>query len=177
MPNRFHPAALGLASLVLAITPTLAADLHAQMRQATANGPGEAVGAVTITSSPQGAVFKPELHGLPPGQHGFHVHENGSCAPSTANGQVTPAGAAGGHWDPEHTGHHEGPGKPGHLGDLPFLNVGPNGAATETVVAPRIKDVQALKGHALMVHAGGDTYSDEPALGGGGARIACGVVE
>jgi len=28
-----------------------------------------------------------------------------------------------------------------------------------------------------MVHAGGDNYSDTPAaLGGGGARMACGVV-
>jgi Cu-Zn family superoxide dismutase len=28
-----------------------------------------------------------------------------------------------------------------------------------------------------MIHAGGDNYSDEPApLGGGGARVACGVV-
>ena len=28
----------------------------------------------------------------------------------------------------------------------------------------------------LMIHAGGDTYADEPHLGGGGARMACGVV-
>jgi Cu-Zn family superoxide dismutase len=29
-----------------------------------------------------------------------------------------------------------------------------------------------------MIHAGGDNYSDHPKrLGGGGARIACGVVK
>jgi Cu-Zn family superoxide dismutase len=29
-----------------------------------------------------------------------------------------------------------------------------------------------------MIHAGGDNYSDHPEkLGGGGARIACGVVK
>jgi superoxide dismutase, Cu-Zn family len=29
----------------------------------------------------------------------------------------------------------------------------------------------------IMIHSGGDNYSDQPApLGGGGARIACGVV-
>jgi Cu-Zn family superoxide dismutase len=29
-----------------------------------------------------------------------------------------------------------------------------------------------------MIHAGGDTYSDMPApLGGGGARLACGVIK
>ena len=31
---------------------------------------------------------------------------------------------------------------------------------------------------ALMLHAGGDNYSDQPApLGGGGARMACGVAQ
>jgi superoxide dismutase, Cu-Zn family len=29
-----------------------------------------------------------------------------------------------------------------------------------------------------MIHSGGDNYSDAPApLGGGGARIACGVIK
>jgi len=28
-----------------------------------------------------------------------------------------------------------------------------------------------------MIHEGGDTYDDEPHLGGGGPRMACGVVE
>jgi len=35
-----------------------------------------------------------------------------------------------------------------------------------------------LKGHALMIHQGGDNYADTPEkLGGGGARAACGVVK
>jgi Cu-Zn family superoxide dismutase len=33
-----------------------------------------------------------------------------------------------------------------------------------------------VKDRALMIHAGADNYSDTPeTLGGGGARIACGV--
>ena len=33
-------------------------------------------------------------------------------------------------------------------------------------------------GRALMIHANGDNYSDIPKkLGGGGARVACGVVQ
>ena len=48
---------------------------------------------------------------------------------------------------------------------------------SKTVVAPRLK-VSDLAGHALVIHAGGDNYSDQPApLGGGGARIACGVIK
>lgn len=177
MPSLVRTVAFGLALPVFGGSAAVAAELHAGMRQATANGPGESVGTVTVAGSPNGAEFKVDLHGLPPGPHGFHVHENGSCAPSNANGQATPAGAAGGHMDPGHTGHHEGPTKEGHLGDLPVLTVGQNGAAQETLAAPRIKDIQALKGHALMIHAGGDNYSDDPPLGGGGARIACGVIE
>ncbi len=34
------------------------------------------------------------------------------------------------------------------------------------------------EGLAIMVHAGGDNYSDDPKpLGGGGDRIACGVIQ
>ena len=35
-----------------------------------------------------------------------------------------------------------------------------------------------FQGKSLMIHEGGDNYSDTPKpLGGGGARIACGVVK
>jgi Cu-Zn family superoxide dismutase len=155
-----------------------ATELRANMNLATPSGPGEAIGTVTIADSAQGAVIKTDLKGLPPGPHGFHVHEHSSCEPAPTNGHPTPAGAAGGHFDPEHTGKHAGPRGDGHLGDLPVLQVGANGAATETLAAPRIKDVGALRGKALMIHAGGDNYSDQPEpLGGGGARIACGVLQ
>ena len=63
------------------------------------------------------------------------------------------------------------------LGDLPVLTVGADGTAKEELTAPHIKDLGAVRGRALMIHAGGDNYADEPKpLGGGGARIACGVV-
>jgi Cu-Zn family superoxide dismutase len=155
-----------------------AVELRADMRRATPSGPGEAVGTVTIADSAQGAIIKTDLKGLPPGPHGFHVHENSSCEPMTSNGQTVPAGAAGGHFDPRLTGEHAGPKGNGHLGDLPVLQVAANGAATETLTAPHITDVGALRGKALMIHAGGDNYSDQPTpLGGGGARLACGVLQ
>ena len=35
-----------------------------------------------------------------------------------------------------------------------------------------------VQGRSLMVHAGGDNHADHPApLGGGGARVACGVIK
>ena len=49
---------------------------------------------------------------------------------------------------------------------------------TTPVLAPRIKDLKELQGLSLMVHVGGDNHSDHPkALGGGGARLACGVIK
>ncbi|MBN3154705.1 superoxide dismutase family protein, partial [Pectobacterium brasiliense] len=65
-----------------------------------------------------------------------------------------------------------------HLGDLPGLVVNADGTSTYPILAPRIKSLSEVKNHALMVHVGGDNYADTPAkLGGGGARMACGVIK
>jgi Cu-Zn family superoxide dismutase len=166
---------IGAAALCLAAGAAGAATVHADM---ALTKDGASVGTIDVADSPSGAVFTVNLKGLPPGPHGFHVHQNGSCAAAPGkDGAMTPAGAAGGHLDPAMTGKHEGPEGMGHLGDLPLITVGADGTASASVLAPRIKDVSALKGRALMIHAGGDNYSDTPApLGGGGARLACGVV-
>ena len=84
--------------------------------------------------------------------------------------------AAGGHYDPAGSKRHSAPWGDGHLGDLPALSVDANGN-TSPVLAPRLK-MADLKGRALMIHAGGDNYADQPApLGGGGVRWACGVIQ
>jgi Cu-Zn family superoxide dismutase len=124
-----------------------------------------------------GLLIVPDLHGLSPGQHGFHVHQHPDCGPKTSQGKVVPGGAAGGHYDPQDTGRHAGPVGNGHLGDLPVLLADGDGNATMAMFAPRL-EVPDLVGRALMVHEGGDNYSDEPKpLGGGGARVACGVMD
>ena len=147
-----------------------------EMFRATAEGVGEKVGTVTVTNTPYGTLFSPQLKGLTPGLHGFHVHENPSCQPGEKNGKKVAGLAAGGHYDPEGTGAHKGPYGDGHLGDLPALYVDEAGVAQHPVLAPRLKPLD-LKGRSLMVHAGGDNYADHPEkLGGGGARIVCGVV-
>ncbi len=139
-------------------------------------GIGASLGSVRIMESAYGLVFQPALTGLAPGLHGFHVHENPSCAPVSRDGVAVAALAAGGHYDPGKTGRHGTPWGDGHLGDLPPLYVAPDGSANAAVLAPRLK-LSDLSARALMVHAGGDNHSDHPqALGGGGARVACGVI-
>lgn len=90
---------------------------------------------------------------------------------------MVPGLAAGGHYDPANTDFHSGPYGEGHLGDLSLLYADSKGEANSPILAPRVK-VSDLKGRSLMIHAGGDNYSDNPKkLGGGGARMACGVVK
>jgi Cu-Zn family superoxide dismutase len=167
-----------LAAVSTVGSNAFAADPAATMNKVTVEGVGEAIGTATVTMSPAGAVFHLDLKGLPPGSHGLHVHENGGCGTAIANGNPVPAGAAGGHWDSAHTGKHEGPAGQGHFGDLPVLEVGADGSAVKTLTAPRMMDLEAVRGHAIVIHAGGDNFSDQPApLGGGGTRIACGVIK
>lgn len=155
-----------------------AADQTVTLYEARADGAGPSLGTIRIEETPYGLAFHPQLAGLPAGLHGFHFHENGSCGPSTTpNGNVVPAGAAGGHFDPKGTKHHGEPWGDGHLGDLPPLYVGADGQATQPVLAPRLLKLSEITGRALMLHVGGDNHADHPAaLGGGGARLACAVV-
>jgi Cu-Zn family superoxide dismutase len=147
------------------------------MNLITDQGTGKAIGTVTILDTPQGLKITPALSGLPAGTHGLHVHEKPDCGPGMKDGKPVAGLAAGGHFDPAMTGKHEGPAGQGHRGDLPALEVAGDGSATATVTAPRLT-VADVKGRSLMVHAGGDNYADAPApLGGGGARIACGVIK
>lgn len=155
-----------------------AETLSVPMKAVTAEGVGESVGTVKIESSQYGLVLRPELSGLDSGAHGFHIHAKDSCEPAQKDGETIAAGAAGGHWDPKNTGKHGEPWGEGHMGDLPALMVDGDGKANQPVLAPRLKSLGDIKGLALMVHKGGDNHSDHPQpLGGGGARVACGVIE
>ena len=162
-------------ALISALPSAAAAEIVVPMNLVNENGIGNAAGEVTISESKYGVVLTPALNGLAPGLHGFHIHQNPDCGPNEKDGKPVPALAAGGHYDPDKTNRHRTPWGDGHLGDLPPLFVDANGNGTQPVLAPRLK-ISDLKGRALMVHVGGDNHADHPApLGGGGARIVCGV--
>ncbi len=154
-----------------------AAEREVTMHKVSAEGKHETIGVVRISETEHGLLFEPNLRGLEPGLHGFHVHQNASCEPAEKDGDMTAAAAAGGHFAPDNADQHRGPYADGHLGDLPALYVDENGNAEHPVLAPRLDKVSTIADRALMIHAGGDNYSDQPeALGGGGARVACGVI-
>lgn len=167
-----------LSALTMGISPvSLAAENPIVIHAIDEEGVGEEIGTVTTEDTEYGLLLTPNLTNIPPGIHGFHLHENPSCDAGVEDGEVTPGLAAGGHYDPENTGSHEGPYGDGHLGDLPPLIADEEGNATLPVLAPRLSQSDLTR-RSLMVHSQGDNFSDQPEeLGGGGGRIACGVVE
>ena len=176
-----RPFSVAVASTVLSgllSAAASAASLQVGVKKVGADGVGESIGTITFRDTTDiGLVVMPRLEGLQPGAHGFHIHENADCGTDSKGGKTVAGGAAGGHYDPEKTGRHAGPVGNGHLGDLPELLVDPDGNARMAVVAPRLQ-VPDLVGRTVMIHEGGDNYSDEPKpLGGGGARVACGVID
>lgn len=168
-----------LLALLIGVTTQSFAETTAQkitpppitvsMYATTAQGIGQLMGTVTISENPYGLLFTPHLSGLPVSPHGFHIHTTPSCEMKGM--------AANGHLDPININKHLGPYGSGHLGDLPALYVNADGTATIPVLAPRLKDLATVRNHALMIHEGGDNYSDTPEkLGGGGGRMICGVI-
>jgi superoxide dismutase, Cu-Zn family len=167
------------AALVAVLSVTARAEqITVTMHAVDDKGVGPEIGTVKAEDGPDGLLLTPSLSGLSPGPHGFHLHEHADCGPSLKDGKITAANTAGGHFDPQKTGKHAGPMGAGHLGDLPLIEIGPDGKVSSKLplTAPRL-EVADLHGHAFVIHAKGDNYSDEPEpLGGGGARVACGVV-
>lgn len=174
MNVRVTTISLGLVSSMVLSMNAIAAQV--EMKLLNADG-DQAIGHVTLEDSAYGLVITPSLKQLTPGMHGFHIHAKGSCGPADKGGKQVLGGAAGGHFDPTNTSKHGLPWTDGnHKGDLPALYVDAKGMAAYAVLAPRLK-LEEIKGKAIMVHAGGDNHSDQPApLGGGGSRMACGVI-
>jgi Cu-Zn family superoxide dismutase len=159
--------------LMLATGLAVAQQVTVDVNRISDAGVGGKVGTVTITGG-KDVTFRVELTGLPKGQRGFHVHEKGDCSPAMKGGKMTAGIAAGEHYDPEGKKSHRGPSGVGHKGDLPLLN-GTNKGIRQTVVAPRLK-LDDIRGRSLVIHEGGDNYTDTPENGGGRGRVACGVI-
>ena len=168
--------ACALFAILFGAGSVCAAEVTVTMNKVSEDGIGAMIGTIAFQDTAKGLKISPNLSGLTEGQHGFHVHENADCGAKEKEGKPVAGLAAGGHFDSGNTGKHEGPDGKGHLGDLPVLYVDGKGQATRASFAPRLK-TSDLEGRSIMIHAGGDNYSDQPApLGGGGARVACGVV-
>ncbi|MBB3066315.1 superoxide dismutase family protein [Limibacillus halophilus] len=181
LKNAFFATATGLAIISACLQSANANEVAVEMHLISGMGVGNAIGTVTLSDSDNGLLLKINLSDkLAPGPHGFHIHENPSCDAADKDGAMVAGLAAGGHFDPAGTGTHGGPSGEGHLGDLPilFVQISEDGATAtkHTLVAPRLTVADVL-GRSLMIHESGDNFRDEPKpLGGGGGRVACGII-
>jgi Cu-Zn family superoxide dismutase len=138
------------------------------------NAQNQPIGTATLSQVTGGVRVVMELHGLPPGPKGVHLHEAAKCDPPDFT-------SAGGHFNPEQKQHGllntAGP----HAGDLPNVTVTADGTGRlesfndRVTLEPGPKSLLDGAGTALVIHAAPDDFRTDP-TGGSGARIACGVI-
>lgn len=170
---------LGLLALLsgLGACEELALDPESRGAEAVLfDGEGRRVGEAMFAESDDNPVVVMRLQAwdLPPGVHGFHIHEAGACESPAFE-------TAGGHFNPFRRKHGlknpEGP----HAGDLPNLVVPDHGRVDVTIAIRRVtlgdgrNSLLLPQGTSLVIHADPDDGITEP-HGNSGARIACGVI-
>jgi Cu-Zn family superoxide dismutase len=161
----FSITLLILGACATAMRPTASATLAPTSGQT-------ASGTVTFMQNADGSVtVDVKLSGVPPGTHGFHVHDKGDCGD---NGN-----AAGGHFNPTNAPH----GAPGdasrHAGDFGNVEADASGNVNESRTLHGItveSGATSVVGHAVILHANPDDLKTQP-TGNAGGRIACGVVQ
>jgi Cu-Zn family superoxide dismutase len=146
-----------------------ASTVTTRMRDAA----GKDLGTLTLTEAAEAITVAGRLTGLPPGEHGIHLHQVGRCDPPSFE-------SAGDHWNPTNRQHGKQSPQGPHLGDLPNVTVAQDRSVMVQATTPggTLRGANALldsDGAAVVVHARRDDYRSQPA-GDSGDRIACGVV-
>jgi superoxide dismutase, Cu-Zn family len=167
-------ASLLTAIAILSVPSIIAVEAAETAKAMLKDAKGEDVGSVSLMQTSAGVLLQLSLKGVPAGEHAFHIHAVGKCEPPGFN-------SAGGHFNPGDA-HHGMMSGPGHAGDMPNLHVPASGALDLEVVNAAItldKDkpnsVFHPGGTAIVIHAGKDDYTSDPA-GNAGGRIICGAI-
>ena len=138
---------------------------------------GDAVGLATFTEGENGVTIHLLVQGLTPGEHGWHLHEFGSCDGNTDE----PFSSAGGHWNPTEMEHGAPDAAMHHVGDFGNFEATADGMAEATITTTDFTlgdgptSIHDDDGTAIIIHAGRDDLMTQPS-GDSGARFACGVV-
>ena len=162
---------LCVAILVLASCASMSSGPSASATLSSTSG-STASGTVLFVQKADGSVdVTVHLTGVPPGVHGFHIHDKGDCGDNgnAAGGHFNPAGAA--HGAPTADAH--------HAGDFGNVTADAQGVV-ETTFNTRSITVAAgpdtVVGHAVILHGNPDDLMTQP-TGNAGPRIACGIAE
>lgn len=122
-------------------------------------------GMITFEEAGDHLMVRGSVSGLERGKHGFHVHSGMSCDDF------------GDHFNPMDV-EHGSPDEPTrHHGDLGNLVADSSGVAEYERIDRKLSltGEYSIAGRALIVHAGEDSYLDQPS-GDAGPVIACGII-
>ncbi len=129
-------------------------------------------GTVTFRDTPEGLRISAQLSRVPPGKHGFHIHEFGSCEDMGK--------AAGGHYNPLSSPHGlvTKDGLHGaHAGDLGNITADEKGNASLESIIPDVSlggGKYTVGGRAVILHEKADDFGQP--VGNAGSRIGCGGI-
>jgi superoxide dismutase, Cu-Zn family len=170
----FHCASVLTAVALLSVPPIIVLEAAETAKAVLKDAKGQDVGSVSLIQTQAGVLLQLSLKGVPAGEHAFHIHAVGKCEPPGFD-------SAGGHFNPANM-HHGIMSGPGHAGDMPNLHIPADGAldlevlnAAVTLDKDKPNSVFHPGGTAVVIHAGKDDYTSDPA-GNAGGRIICGVI-
>ena len=140
--------------------------------QGTQEG-SELLGSTDFQDTDEGLRVQVNIFGAPPGLHGIHIHENGSCEDQ--------GNAAGSHFNPDNAKHGSltANGLQGaHAGDLGNIEINDSGEGALFLVAPGLtvkEGKYAVDGRAVILHEKQDDFGQP--TGNAGGRIGCGIIK
>lgn len=172
--NIINTAILSLTFLISCVNTesvdTLGSSLNKAVVRLRATEGNSVSGVVWFSKVVGGVKVSGKIEGLPPGEHGFHIHQFGDC--SSADGK-----SAGGHFNPNGVNHGAPTDEVRHVGDLGNISANFNAVAEFEFVDVTITlaGANSILSRAVIIHAGEDDLKSQP-TGAAGVRLACGVI-